>query len=158
MEADPAEAIFGTETPDLFGALNVPRDAPTATITSSYRKLALRYHPDKVPLTATEEDKAAARKKFEQIGYAYKVLSDEKRRKRFEETGKTDEHFLEGGDEATWTEYFKDLWSGVVSADTIAEFEKKYKGRTLPLAELSPRLMVGRRLRRRAPGSLRRLS
>ena len=63
-------------------------DAPRMVrqIRKAYRKLALKCHPDK----------GGDEKQFQQVGYAYAVLSDEKRRKRFDDTGRTDESFFEG--------------------------------------------------------------
>ena len=63
-------------------------DAPRTVrqIRKAYRKLALKCHPDK----------GGDEKQFQQVGYAYAVLSDEKRRKRFDDTGRTDESFFEG--------------------------------------------------------------
>jgi len=51
-----------------------------------YRKLALRYHPDKNP-DLTEESK----ERFQQIAEAYKVLSDPFKLKYYEETGSVED-------------------------------------------------------------------
>ena len=128
-DEDPAKAFFpDQDEPDLYGALNVSEEATADEIKKSYRKLALQYHPDKVSNSAnvTEEDKEAANKRFHQISFAYTILSDEKRRKRFDETGRTDESFFEG--EADWNAYFKELWQGEVNGQTLDDFVKSYKG------------------------------
>lgn len=88
-----------------------------AQIRKAYRKLALQHHPDKA---------GGDSQRFQQIGFAYAVLSDEKRRKRFDDTGRTDESFFEG--EADWNAYFKELWQGEVNKQTLNDFVKSYKG------------------------------
>ena len=100
-------------------------EVPILTVTLSqikkaYRKQALLYHPDKAGQSAETTQK------FHQIGFAYAVLSDEKRRKRFDDTGRTNESFLEG--EADWDAYFRELWSGEVSGRTLDDFVKTYQG------------------------------
>jgi molecular chaperone DnaJ len=64
---------------DYYKVLGVPKDAPAADIKKAYRKLARQYHPD-----ANKGD-AAAEEKFKEISEAYDVLSDEKRRKEYDE-------------------------------------------------------------------------
>src|SRR3954463_15339374 len=64
---------------DYYSALGVPKDASAADIKKTYRKLARQYHPD-----ANKGD-AAAEEKFKEISEAYDVLSDEKKRKEYDE-------------------------------------------------------------------------
>src|SRR5437763_3131961 len=64
---------------DYYAALGVPKDASQADIKKTYRKLARQYHPD-----ANKGD-AAAEEKFKEISEAYDVLSDEKKRKEYDE-------------------------------------------------------------------------
>merc|ERR1719161_605981 len=54
---------------DLYGALGLPEDADDAEIKKVYRKLSIKYHPDKNP-------DEASRLKFNSIRDAYEVLSD----------------------------------------------------------------------------------
>ncbi|KAI9615263.1 hypothetical protein KEM48_005691 [Puccinia striiformis f. sp. tritici PST-130] len=134
---DPSTKIFNTSGAeesevDLYATLelNSPREMITeAEIRTAYRKQALRYHPDKISLSKTEQEKLEARHKFDQIGLAYKILSDPKLRQYYHQTGKIDQNnFLNGcDDQASWSAYFKDLWSGEVNAQTIEEFTKKYR-------------------------------
>lgn len=58
---------------DYYEALGVPRGADLEAIKDAYRRLALRWHPDRMP---TEQQKREAHTKFCQIGEAYSVLSD----------------------------------------------------------------------------------
>ena len=64
---------------DYYKALGVAKTAKPAEIKKSYRKLARKYHPD-----ANKGD-AAAEERFKEISEAYNVLSDEKRRKEYDE-------------------------------------------------------------------------
>jgi DnaJ family protein C protein 9 len=128
MEADPAVQIFGSEEYDLYGALGLEEGASADTIKKAYRKLALLYHPDKLSSKADAE-RETAREKFQQVGYAYAVLSNDDRKARYDATGRTDETLL-GGD-GNWDEYFKELWQGEVNASTIDDFFATYHGKSL---------------------------
>ena len=50
--------------------------ADQRTIKKAYRKLALKFHPDKLGKDATEAEKAEAEQNFAKIGDAHTVLSD----------------------------------------------------------------------------------
>jgi molecular chaperone DnaJ len=64
---------------DYYKSLGVPKNATAPEIKKAYRKLARQYHPD-----ANKND-AKAEEKFKEISEAYDVLSDEKRRKEYDE-------------------------------------------------------------------------
>ena len=64
---------------DFYKVLGVSKDAPADEIKKSYRKLARKYHPD-----ANKGD-PASEERFKEISEAYNVLSDEKRRKEYDE-------------------------------------------------------------------------
>jgi DnaJ-related protein SCJ1 len=66
---------------DFYKALGVPRDASLKQIKKAYRELSLKYHPDKNP-----GDEAAAQK-FVEIGNAYEVLSDDDKRRKYDQFG-----------------------------------------------------------------------
>ncbi|XP_078358272.1 dnaJ homolog subfamily A member 1-like [Oculina patagonica] len=72
---------------NFYDLLGVDPSATSSEIKKSYRKLALKYHPDKNP---------DAGDKFKQISHAYEVLSDEKKRKIYDEGG--EEALNSGGD------------------------------------------------------------
>ena len=85
---DPMHLFFSHEQDvDLFKVLGLDRDDNPSPehIRKAYRRLALMYHPDKAALHGNNAEKVALR--FQQIGFAYTVLSDSKRRKRYERTG-----------------------------------------------------------------------
>ena len=66
---------------DYYEVLGLTRAADNKQIKSAYRKLAKRYHPD------TNPGDAEAKRKFEEIGEAYQVLSDPEKRKLYDRFG-----------------------------------------------------------------------
>jgi len=64
---------------DYYKALGVPKDAKPADIKKAYRKLAREFHPDANKGDTVAEDR------FKEVSEAYDVLSDEKRRKDYDE-------------------------------------------------------------------------
>ncbi len=71
---------------DYYKILEVPKTASEKEIKKAYRKLARKYHPDVNP----NDD--SAKKKFQQINEANEVLSDPKKRKKYNKYGKDWEH------------------------------------------------------------------
>jgi curved DNA-binding protein len=65
---------------DLYAVLGVPRDADEETIKKAFRKLAMKYHPDKNPGKANEQ-------RFKEVNQAHEVLSDKKKRALYDEFG-----------------------------------------------------------------------
>lgn len=66
---------------DYYEVLGVPKDASDADIKKSYRKLALKYHPDRNP------DDPAAEEKFKELGEAYEIISDPDKRAAYDRMG-----------------------------------------------------------------------
>jgi molecular chaperone DnaJ len=66
---------------DYYEVLEVSRDATAETIKKSYRRLAVKYHPDKNPGDHTAEDK------FKELGEAYEALSDPDKRAAYDRHG-----------------------------------------------------------------------
>lgn len=71
----------GTKQKDYYGALGVDRAAKADQIRKAYRRLARKYHPDVNPGNKHAEEK------FKDIQEAYDVLSDEKKRKIYDQFG-----------------------------------------------------------------------
>ena len=67
---------------DYYEILEVDRNADGSVLKKSYRRLAMKYHPDK------NQGDTKAEEKFKQINEAYQVLSDEKKRSIYDRYGK----------------------------------------------------------------------
>ncbi|KAJ8429389.1 hypothetical protein Cgig2_002011 [Carnegiea gigantea] len=67
---------------DYYDILKVDRNAKEEDLKKAYRKLAMKWHPDKNP-----NSKKEAEAKFKQISEAYEVLSDEHKRRIFDQHG-----------------------------------------------------------------------
>ena len=67
---------------DYYDILGVSRDANDRQIKKAFRKLAVKYHPDKNKDPKAED-------KFREIAEAYEVLSDEKKRMEYDQFGKS---------------------------------------------------------------------
>jgi DnaJ family protein C protein 9 len=76
---------------------------------------------DKAPANLQEEAKV----KFQEIAFAYAVLSDPTRRKRYDVTGSTSESI--DFDDFSWSEFYQEQFRDVVTADAIETFSKGYK-------------------------------
>ncbi|CAM9705651.1 unnamed protein product [Sphacelaria rigidula] len=70
------------DQPDYYETLGVQRAASDADIKKAYRKLAMKWHPDK-----NKENKGESSKIFQEIGEAYDVLSDKKNRAIYDQYG-----------------------------------------------------------------------
>lgn len=75
---------------DYYDILGVSRDADSSTIKRAFRKLAVKYHPDKNPGDKTAE------KMYVELNNAYEVLGDNSKRQRYDMYG---EDGLKGGEQ-----------------------------------------------------------
>ena len=77
------------EYKDYYKILGLGKKASQEEIKKAYRKLALKYHPDKNPNNPEAEEK------FKEVSEAYEVLKDPEKRQRYDELG------------ANWKQYEK---------------------------------------------------
>ena len=105
-----------------YDILGVSRDASEDEIKKAYRKLAIRYHPDKNP-DAREEAEA----KFKSIAEAYDVLSDQQKRASYDRFGKQG---LAGGGGGG-----HDFHGGVHSFEHADEIFRRFFGGRDPFAD-----------------------
>jgi DnaJ family protein C protein 9 len=111
-------------TIDPYAILSVPQDATPEQIKTAYRKAALKHHPDKAPA----DSKAAAHTAFQEIAFAYAILSDSRRRNRYDLTGRTEDSLDLDDDAFDWVSYYREQYKDVITADAIEGFADKYKG------------------------------
>ncbi|EZF75059.1 hypothetical protein H105_03296 [Trichophyton soudanense CBS 452.61] len=96
-----------------YDALGVPPTATLLEIKKAYRKLAITTHPDKNP------DDETAHSRFQAIGEAYQVLSDETLRKQYDKFGK--DKAVPGGGFEDPAELFSMIFGGEAFVDWIGE-------------------------------------
>jgi len=70
---------------DFYQILGVPRDASVGQIKRAYRQLAMKYHPDK--MSQNDPKYKETMDKFQKITNAYEVLSDEDKRRKYDQYG-----------------------------------------------------------------------
>lgn len=76
---------------DLYEILGVSKDSSKAELKSAYRKLAKKYHPDVNP------DNKEAEEQFKEVNFAYEILSDDDRRRRYDTYGEASFNNNAGG-------------------------------------------------------------
>lgn len=114
--------------PDIepYDILEVTKSSTPIEIKKSYKRLCLKYHPDKIQQASSIED----REFFPKLQFAYSILSDSIKRQRYDNTGSLgigeddidDEYF-------NWKDYF-DSMNEKITIDMIEEDKLKYQHST----------------------------
>lgn len=86
--------------------------------------LVTYYLTDKVQTDRKDE----AKQKFQDIAFAYAVLSDQRRRRRYDTTGNTSESLDLDDDDFNWVDFFKEQYAAVVTAEAIEKIKREYTG------------------------------
>jgi DnaJ-class molecular chaperone len=92
-------------THKLYEILEISNNASIDDIKKAYKKLAIKYHPDKNP------NNPSADAKFREISNAYSILSDEEKKKRYDHLG--DENFNNDGNGGDNDVDINDLFSNI---------------------------------------------
>ena len=79
------------EKRDYYEILGVSKSATKKELKNAYRKLAVKYHPDKNP------DNKEAEEKFKEAAEAYDVLSNDEKRQRYDQFGHAGMRGASGG-------------------------------------------------------------
>ena len=96
---------------DYYEVLGVDKTASDAEIKKAYRKLAMKFHPDKNP------DNKAAEESFKEASEAYEVLSDANKKQKYDQYGHAGLEGAFGGGGFSWDNFthagdFSDIFGG----------------------------------------------
>lgn len=117
-----ANAPFDIEDVNPYKVLDLERTADQKQIRKAYYRAAVKHHPDKVG----ETEKDAATEQFQKIQFAYNILSDERRKEKYDRTGSTKEATELDDEGFDWKDFFDGL-NEKVNEDAINRFKKEYK-------------------------------
>lgn len=86
---------------DYYKVLGVNKNATKDEIKKAYRKLAVKYHPDK------NKGNKEAEEKFKEVNEANEVLSDDEKRKKYDQFGENWQYYQQSGDQGgfDWSQY-----------------------------------------------------
>lgn len=121
---------------DYYEVLGVARDADPDAIKKAYRKLALKWHPDR----HADGEREEAEQQFKRVSEAYEVLSDPDKRKRYDQFGQNWEHGQEftppsGGRRMTREEFEREFGGASGFSDFFSSmfgdmFRQDFQGQT----------------------------
>lgn len=124
---------------DYYKILGVDKSATAEQIKKAYRKLAVKYHPDKNPGDKAAEDK------FKEATEAYEVLEDAEKRKKYDQFGADYKHYEQGGGRAEdfdWSKWqtnggsrhyqgnYDDMFGDSAGGDFSSFFETLFGGQS----------------------------
>ncbi|KAK2806550.1 hypothetical protein FQN51_006516 [Onygenales sp. PD_10] len=115
-----------------YEVLGIDEKATADEIKSAYRKKALKHHPDK----AAPSSKETAHKHFQEIAFAYAILSDARRRRRYDTTGNTSESLDLDDDDFSWVDFFREQFATVIDSSALNKIKFDYQGSDEERADL----------------------
>jgi curved DNA-binding protein len=110
---------------DYYKVLGVERNASADDIKKAFRKLALKYHPDRNPGKKDAEDK------FKDLNEAYEVLSDPQKRARYDQLGESYTHWQQAGGGAggfNWNDWASQSGAGGGTRVNMENLEDLFGG------------------------------
>ena len=117
-------------TKDYYNVLGVPRNASEEEIKKAYRKLAMKYHPDR-----NRGNEKWANEKFKEINEAYGVLGDPQKRKQYDQfgtVGDIGDIFGSPYTRTTFQDAMKDFSGAGLGSDFLDDiFGDFFKGRNI---------------------------
>ncbi|KAK6200970.1 DnaJ domain-containing protein [Scheffersomyces amazonensis] len=111
---------------DPYTILGVGKESSPLEIKKSYKKLCLKYHPDKLQqqYQQQQQDNVDGHL-FAKIQFAYSILSDSSKRQRYDRTGSLEE-FGDQEEGFDWQDYFNSI-NEKITIDMIEEDKIKYQ-------------------------------
>lgn len=73
------------------------------------------------------QNRAAAHSRFQEIAFAYAILSDERRRKRYDKSGNTSESLDLDEDDFNWIEFYREQWADAVTGESLNTLKSTYQ-------------------------------
>ncbi len=129
-------SAFGPNA-SLYDALSSSKDTSQTDLKKAYRKLALKYHPDKQARSTSNKNNDSsiqeATVKFQAVSAAYQVLRDEKQRAVYDATGRVEDcddranttsergkqkHASDEQRQRRWDNFFRSVFNDILTADS----------------------------------------
>jgi len=101
---------------DYYATLDVARGARVDEIKKSYRKLAMKWHPDK------NLDNPDAQAKFQEISHAYSILSDKQKRDKYDRFGDDEEEPDGDAEMEMFMSMFGQMFAGMSAGGGMVSF------------------------------------
>jgi DnaJ family protein C protein 9 len=116
---------MGVPFPDIdpYETLCIDKTATPIEVKKSYKKLCLKFHPDKIQQTSSSSCSEDG-DKFAKIQFSYSVLSDPTKRLAYDATGAL--HDFEDSESFNWFEYFQSI-NNKISIEMIEEDKLTYQ-------------------------------
>lgn len=106
---------------DLYEILKASQNDSDAEIKKAYRRIAIKTHPDKA---SNDEERERFTQEFQKVAFAYSILSDTKRRKRYDTTGSVENIDL---DDANFQDLFSQMCKTEITEEMIEQDKKEYR-------------------------------
>jgi curved DNA-binding protein len=139
------------EYKDYYKVLGVDRTATQETIKKTYRKLAMKYHPDQ------NRGNKQAEEKFKDINEAYEVLSDPKKRERYDQLGSSYSQWQnQGGSNSNfnWNDWVSNQQRGRRATVDASDFGDAFGGFSDFFSAIFGGMPVGGRTQTRQPARI----